>query len=187
MGGGLPLLVGLHPQGDTAARYFDAFEYLAGRTKVIAALPQGQIPFNRGYEWGSVSNAEALILEAVNNVRAKSLIDPNNTILMGFSDSANLACSVALRNVVPVSAVVAFGPFIDSVDIAQLPPHTKTLRRVVVLCAEDDPGFQRCEDSATLLKAEGVVVILRKMDAESARFGRDRMREALNLTLERER
>lgn len=177
--GSFPLVVGLHADGSSPLRLKSAFEHVAHQVRVEVALPRGPLASGEGFSWGSLESAESLVFSAAESTRGRSLVGPgSDLVLAGFSEGATLACAIALRHPDRVTGVVAVGPSLGAPP-AGIPPGSKRLPRIAVLCTEGDPGVERCQGTARLLEGLGHKVDSRLLNAKQASAGLDRLKEAL--------
>ncbi len=107
--GSYPLVVALHPNGSTPEALKTLLgEHLARRGRVVVALPRATIPAGSGFRWGSVEEAERLVVQAATNAETRVRVQRTPLVLLGFADTATLACAIALRH--SVTGVIAIGP-----------------------------------------------------------------------------
>jgi hypothetical protein len=174
--GNFPLVVAFHPNGSTAEamKVQLAAEHLARRGRVVVALPQARVPAGTGFRWGSVEEADELFLQAEETALMQARIQGAPRVLLGFGETATLACAVALRR--PVAGVIAVGPGRLAEPVAL--PNSRAMR-LAILCTEGEPGARDCQDTGALLKRLRFPVDLRLLTPERARAGMDRLLEAL--------
>lgn len=170
-----PLVVALHPNGSTPEALKTLLgEHLARRGRVVVALPRAAIPVGTGFRWGSVEEAERLVVQAATNAETRVRVRRAPLVLLGFADTATLACAIALRH--SVTGVIAVGP--GSLTEPPDPPSVGVTRSAV-LCTEGEPNAQDCQATTTLLKRLGFAVDSRRLTPERARAGMERILEAL--------
>lgn len=179
---GFPMIVGLHPDGSTPERLKAPFEHLAQQVRVVAVLPQAKLPAGGGFKWGSVEDAEPLVLRAVDTTRQRAQVARGQVVLVGFSETATLACALALRHPEQWSGVVAVGPALEAASPVG-PPNPQNPVAFAILCTEGDPSAERCQATVRLLKDLGYWVDSRVLTARQAGAGLDRLKEALNSLL----
>lgn len=169
-----PLVVVLHPNGSTPQAFKALLaEHLARRGRVVVALPQGPISVGSGFRWSSVEEAESLVQQAVDD--AVTRVRVRGLILLGFADTATLACAIALRN---GTNLIAVGPGL--VEAAKPADPTNVRRtRFAVLCTQGESNATDCQATAALVKRLGFQIDFRMLTPERARAGMDRILEAL--------
>ncbi len=95
-----PLVVALHPNGSTSEALKTLLgEHLARRGRVVVALPRATIPAGSGFRWGSVEEAERLVVQAATNAETRVRVREH---LLSCSASQTLPRSpVRLPSVTP--------------------------------------------------------------------------------------
>jgi phospholipase/carboxylesterase len=108
----LPLLITLHGESENALAIAELWRPVTDQNGFVLASPQGGVTIGEGhYQWGRRSDAEALVLEAIDRAREKYTIDPDRIYLMGFSQGGYLSLSIGLTRPDLFAGVIAVSPY----------------------------------------------------------------------------
>lgn len=138
-----PLILALHGAGDTAKNFVTGFWPLQRKGYLICAVK------SPGMAWSG--NEDALVIAAMEDVKAKYRIDPRRISLAGFSSGAFFGMPLAFRRPELFDALVAMG----GGAYAGVRGRARALH-VYLLAGEDDPVKTTLERAAEQLQKKGV-------------------------------
>lgn len=111
-----PTLLALHSRGTSAAEMAEPFFHLNELGWLIAVVQSSQLAYPGGYLWDDRSRARQDILDLLPLLAEKHPLDPQRTLLAGFSQGGGLAIELGLSGDLAVVGVLALSPY-----LAQLP------------------------------------------------------------------
>lgn len=93
-----PLIITLHGYGGSAQEHADLWKKTAAEAGAILLAPQGLNASGAGYQWGSVDEAEVVVLAAMEIASASHKIDPARVVVSGFSQGGMVTYALAQRH-----------------------------------------------------------------------------------------
>ncbi len=151
-----PLIITLHGYGGRADEMVKAWRSVARETGAILLAPQALRPAGpRGYNWGDIDEADALIEFTLERARKEHKLDEQCIILSGFSQGAYIAAALGARHpdrfcgVIPVAA-----PYIPALD-APREANGKGSPRFYFMVGEYDKLLDQCRRAARDYESAG--------------------------------
>jgi phospholipase/carboxylesterase len=184
-----PLIVAFHGYGDRPENYTRFWSEPAGEYGAILAVPRGLRPVGNGFGWGSVDEADAILLQTIDEVKRRYEFDPDRLIVTGFSQGGFIALALGLRHPRMFAGVIPIaGPYIPEVDA---PPRARRgYPRYFFMVGERDRSVSEMRRAARDYEAAGFAVRLRVLVDTGHNFPRESDRElsiALGWVLEDEK
>lgn len=156
----LPLIVGLHPSGGSAAQFAPLLRSLAKARGAHLVLPQGLTPLGAGWDWGVAEHAFHLIERAIAQARERAPIDPARIVVVGYSGGGNAGFDLALSRPDLFAGVVLIAGSYEE-RTAPVPRAAPKLPRVALLIGDRDHRFASNREAEAALRAAGGAVELR--------------------------
>ncbi len=100
------LLVALHGTGGSGAEMIRSLRAACDRLGVICVAPDALRPAGDGYSWTYRDESRWLVDKVVREAIAEHGTDPSRTILIGFSQGANIALAMACTDASPFTAMI---------------------------------------------------------------------------------
>jgi predicted esterase len=122
-----PLLVALHGTGGTGKQMVNRLKASCDKLGIICIAPDAIRPAGSGYSWTYRDESEWLIHKAATDAMAKYNTDPDATILLGFSQGANMIFAMARSEHEPFTAMIPicghYEPNASSADFTPPPMY----------------------------------------------------------------
>ena len=113
----VPLVIVFHGYGDRARNYPRFWSGAAGEFDAILAIPQGLRSVGKGFGWGSVDEADAILQYTLDEVDRRYAIDRDRIIITGFSQGGFIALALGTRYPDVFAGVIPMaGPYIPDID-----------------------------------------------------------------------
>jgi len=185
-----PLLLLLHGYGGWAREIAVQWRPVAARTGMMLVVPQAVRPVagTRGYNWGSVEEADTLVQLTLKSVKEEFKVDEKRVVITGFSQGAWIAHAVAVRHPQQFCGVIPIaGPYLPDVDA---PPKTNgaVVPRMYFMCGARDRVLSDMRQAARDFGLAGYDVEFRIYPGVGHAFPRNRdeeLRKALRYVLGR--
>ena len=155
---GLPLLVALHGNNDTAE---DAARFWRGATEhgVVVAVPgSAEIALTPGlFVWNDADRAHLDVIGHVERLVQEQRIDPSRIVLGGFSAGAWRALQLAYSAALHARAAIVVGPWIPLKEVEPL-ASARPVRTFIAVGDRDRAGYEGALALAERLRAIGTPV-----------------------------
>jgi predicted esterase len=183
-----PLLLLLHGYGGWAREIAVQWRPVAARAGMMLVVPQAVRPVagTRGYNWGSVDEADTLVQLTLESVKEEFKIDEKRLVITGFSQGAWIAHAVAVRHPQQFCGVIPIaGPYVPDLDA---PPKANgaVVPRVYFMCGARDRVLDDMRRAARDFGLAGYDVEFRIYPGVAHAFPRNRdeeLRKALRFVL----
>lgn len=164
-----PLLVVLHPWGGDMNETAERWKQAADRIGAILLVPQGTFRVaDGGYRWDeSFANVESQVIEAIDEISRKHMIDESKIIVAGFSQGGWAAFGLARKHPTRIRGALSIcGKFDDEFASASRNKALKKLRVVIMIGEEDEQEILESNRAAEKLFKE-VGAKVRKLSYEN--------------------
>ncbi|MEW6730470.1 MAG: alpha/beta hydrolase-fold protein [Acidobacteriota bacterium] len=168
--GPLPMLIALHGETESAFGMIDIMRVIAERHSLVLVAPQGKYFIGDGhYQWGRRNEAEALVMQAIEQAKGKYSIDPNRIYLMGFSQGGYLSLTLGLSHPEIFAGAIAFsGRYLHSLVTATLEKARNRKFRVFIGNGErESPHILNNNNEAKQLLEQAGLTVNLKIFAET--------------------
>jgi len=157
---GLPLLVALHGNNDTAEKSVPFWRAATARGLVLAVPGSPEIALTPGlFVWNDADRAHVHVLDQVERLVREQRIDPERIVLGGFSAGALRALQLAYSPALHAKAVIAVGPWIP-VKEAEALASARPVRTFIAVGDQDKGGYAGSRTLTDRLSGDGVPVRL---------------------------
>lgn len=155
---GLPLMVALHGNNDTAAGTVPFWRPATAQGFVLAVPGSAEISLSPGlFVWNDADRAHADVLGHVERIAREQRIDPSRIVLGGFSAGAWRALQLAYSPAMRARAAIAVGPWIPLKEVDPL-ASACPVRTFIAVGDHDKSGYEGSLALAERLRAQGVAV-----------------------------
>jgi predicted esterase len=179
----VPLIVALHPRNGNMEMTIERWKDVAAEMGAILLTPQGTFRLaDDRYEWGRNLDAiEENVMDAIDEVMEDHQIDKKKIIVVGFSQGAWAAWSMALRNPdVFRGAIPVAGRLADNWQEDIEEDAIKNLKIYAMVGADDDEQLVKSgKQAAKKLKDMGLKVELKTFDGVGHDFPKNAKEEQL--------
>jgi len=174
----VPLLIVLHGFGDSSDRFVEGYRDTARWLGAILVAPRSVVPVGQGFEWGTVDQADRLVMGTLEDVLERYNIDRSRILLSGFSQGGFMAYQLAARHpdvfqgVVPIAG--RYRP-----EVAELLAKAEVTPRFYLMVGSEDGAVEANRQGYRELEAAGVSVRLKVYPNLGHNFPPDHERELL--------
>lgn len=112
----VPLVMALHGNNQSADDAVEDWKFMSEKGWLVALPQSSQISMPGAYVWNDLSVAIPEIGEHFDQIRKDYRVDPDRTIVAGFSKGGALAAKVCFEQVVPCRRFVLMGPYLGDLD-----------------------------------------------------------------------
>ncbi len=173
-----PLLVVLHGFGDNSDHFVNGYRGTAAWLGAILVAPRSLVPVGQGFEWGTVDQAEQLVMGTLEGVLEHYNIDRNQILLSGFSQGGFMAFQLAARHpevfrgVVPIAG--RYRP-----EVAELLAKAEAPPRFYLMVGSEDDAAESNRQGYRELEQAGVTARLKIYPNLGHKFPPDHEKELL--------
>ena len=136
-----PLFMAMHGNSSNVARFTGHWKTLVN-SQWMVALPQSSQVIGKGiFSWNDMDTVERELCDHYQSLSAQYPVDPNKTIVSGFSKGGHAAINAALNGLFPVNGLIAIAPYTGNIEpIKHLIGNQKnrTLRAYFLLGEKDE-------------------------------------------------
>lgn len=108
----VPLVFALHGNNQSATDSSDDWNFMSEKGWMVASPQSSQISMPGAYVWNDLSVAVPEVRKHFDSITGKYNVDPEKTIIAGFSKGGALAAKICLEQVLPVRRLVLMGPYL---------------------------------------------------------------------------
>lgn len=156
----VPLIIALHGYGGRSDGYPTFWRATASKFGAILATPRGMQRVDRGYFWGDLGEAEAIVQLTIELVKRSHLIDEDRVVLTGFSQGGSMAMRLAVQHPKVFAGVIPMaGGYVADRDAP--PPHHLDAPRYFFMVGSQDKGKKQSRQAAEDFESAGYTVGLR--------------------------
>ena len=170
---GLPLLIALHGNNDTAEA---TLPFWRGATKkgVVVAVPgSAEIALTPGlFVWNDADRAHMDVIDHVERLVHEQRVDPTRIVLGGFSAGAWRALQLAYSPALHARAAVVVAPWLPLKEVDAL-VGARPVRTFIAVGDRDKAGFEGSRVLAERLDASGIPVHLKTYPGLGHAYPRD--------------
>lgn len=151
--GKTPLFLALHGNNSSADRFKFYWQSLLN-TGWLVALPQSsQVAGRDIYVWNDMDKVDKELVEHYRTLSSNYIIDPDKTIVSGFSKGGHAAIAAAFKALFPVSGFIGIAPYIPQMQelITLMDACPNRNLRGFLLLGEDD---RECTPGSLELQSE---------------------------------
>ena len=157
---GLPLLVVLHGNNETAERAAPHWRSAVRRGVVLAVPASAEISFSPGvFVWNDADRAQADVVAHVERLVREQRIDPARIVLAGYSMGALRALQLAYSAALHARAVIVVAPWLPAGEVEPL-AAARPVRTFLAVGDRDGGGHEGATALAARLREQGVPVRL---------------------------
>ena len=156
----LPLLLGLHGNSQNARLAANDWRPISAKGWLLACVQSSQLLTSDAYIWNDLERGSADVQELYGLLNIKQAIDPDHTVLGGFSMGGGLAIQMAVMGAIKARGFIVVGPYLR--DLEPLKPYLDTaaangLRGYIVMGLQEPPeGQEIMRKIETFLNAHGI-------------------------------
>lgn len=155
------VIVALHPYGGTAELIAARWRKLAADRGAILVAPRAVLATGKGFQWGTVDQADRILTRALETVRKLHAVDEKRVFLTGFSQGAYMAYALGLRHAATFRGVIPLGGEYDPA-VASPPKDPPPERpRFYIMVGDKDPALESNKQAALDLRGAGFVAQLK--------------------------
>ena len=155
---GLPLLVALHGNNDTAEKTMPFWRSATRRGVVVATPGSAEIALTPGlFVWNDADRAHRDVIDHVERLVREQRIDPSRIVLGGFSAGAWRAMQLAYSPALHARAVIVAAPWLPMKEVEPL-ASARPVRTFIVVGDRDKGGYDGSLALAERLRAQGTPV-----------------------------
>lgn len=155
---GLPLLVALHGNNETAENARPFWRGATARGVVLALAGSAEIALTPGlFVWNDADRAHRHVIDHVERLVREQRIDPHRIVLGGFSAGAWRALQVAYSPALHARAAIVVGPWIPLKEVGPL-ASARPVPTFIVVGDRDKAGYEGSAALADRLRGQKVAV-----------------------------
>lgn len=151
--GKTPLFLALHGNNSTVDKFKPYWQPLLNKGWLVALPQSSQVGGKNIYVWNNMGIVEKELKEHYRKLSTDTVIDPEKTIISGFSKGGHAAIVAALKQVFAIRGFIAVAPYIPKIEemvpLVDSCPN-RNLRGYMLLGEED----KECTPGATELREE---------------------------------
>ncbi|MEP0846171.1 MAG: hypothetical protein HRF50_05025 [Phycisphaerae bacterium] len=168
-----PVVVALHPYGGTAETIAARWRKLAADRGAILVAPRAVLATGKGFQWGTVDQADRIVTRALERVRKLHPVDDKCIFLTGFSQGAFMAYGLGLRHAATFRGVIPMAGEWNPAAAA-LPKEPPAERpRFYIMVGDKDPALESNKQAALDLRGAGFVTQLKVFENLTHEFPPD--------------
>ena len=136
-----PLMIYLHGNNHTAADALEEWKPLVKENWLVALPQSSQISGKNQFVWNDFDRVDREIPQHYQSICKAYQIDPQKTIVSGFSKGGHAAIYAVMRGLIPARGFIALAPFVgDGAWLTQLIQNmeNKILRGYFILGGKDE-------------------------------------------------
>lgn len=159
---GAPLIVALHGYGSTAEDIMGAWKETATLFGAVVVAPRAvrTAPNTNGFSWGTIAEADQLVMRAIDQVLDQHRIDKQRIVLSGFSQGGAMTYELGLRHADRFSGLIPIvGRYDQSLHAASHAKPNK-MPKVYIMVGAEDYTVESNQHAAQDMKAAGMSVKL---------------------------
>jgi predicted esterase len=151
--GSYPLLITLHGRNGNKESDLTQWELARQRGWLVLATQSTQPVFQGAYHWDDPSRALEDLQFYYKQVSQKYTIDPQRTIIAGFSQGSGMAIYTAVKGALPVRGFIGIGTW--WADAGELAPEKKDIRGYFIT-GEKDHTLERAREIQDVLRKNNI-------------------------------
>jgi predicted esterase len=156
----LPLLLGLHGNWQNARLAANDWRPIVEKGWLLACAQSSQLVLADAYIWNDLERGTSDVAQLYQVLNTKDVIDPERSVLGGFSAGGGLAIHLAVTGAIKAHGFFVVGPYLQ--DLESLKPYLDTaaangLRGYIVTGLQGPPeGQELVRKIHTLMNTHGV-------------------------------